>query len=180
VEIALGLAESYGYADDFARRASCSMDQVAQNFANSGVSVGTTGGGFVLGQNQGNSRQQTQNYWTNWNNMSQFQENNVFGNYMLANDHLYAQIQKRQNTARFELGLNNGFLNFKKCEDPKDQKSCKTYTPGSLIQTSLEKSLNLPKDRLVLAQKFDQVVTAIVNNLIKVALDKILTNTLEE
>jgi hypothetical protein len=157
------------------------LDQISQNISNPSIGVGTTQSGFNLGSNsQGYRNAPPDKYWNQWNDMSQFPQNNAFGAYQIANDYMYAQISKRQNTARFELGLNNGFLNFKKCEDPKDQTSCKTYTPGSLIQTSLEKSLNLPKDRLVLAQKFDQVVTAIVNNLIKVALHKILSNTTQQ
>jgi len=114
--------------------------------------------------------------WEGWFSMTQNASNNRIGATILATDELYARISAKNNTAKLELGLNNGFLNYKKCTDPKDPKSCKTVTPGTVIQSSLEKSLNLPKDRLVLAQKFDQVIEAVVNNLIKVALNEVLNS----
>ncbi len=118
--------------------------------------------------------------WTGWFSMTQNASNNRIGATILATDELYARISAKNNTAKLELGLNNGFLNYKKCDKKSDgttdEKSCKTLTPGTVIQSSLEKSLNLPKDRLVLAQKFDQVIESVVNNLIKVALDEVLTS----
>ena len=101
------------------------------------------------------------------------------GAYIEAGEYLRAQIDVKQNTATFELGLNNGYLNFEKCEDPAaakkgDKKSCKTYTPGSLIESSLQDTLKIPKERLVAAEKIDQVITAVANALIKKALNKVL------
>lgn len=181
VEIALALSQSYGdsYSNinrggavgtggalgAYGKRAACSIDDIyqnLQNFSSNNVSVGARNTG----------------YWTAFNATTK-RQNNAWGSYMFASDYLNARVQAQQNTARFELGLNRGWLNFKKCEDPEDPNSCNTYTPGTLIQSSLEKSLGIPKDRLVSVQKFDQVITAIVNNLIKVALDKVLESTQE-
>jgi hypothetical protein len=114
--------------------------------------------------------------WEGWFSMTQNASNNRIGATILATDALYTRISARNNTAKLELGLNNGFLNYKKCSNPNDSRSCKTVTPGTVIQSSLEKSLNLPKDRLVLAQKFDQVISAVVDNLIKVALNEVLNS----
>jgi hypothetical protein len=47
--------------------------------------------------------------------------------------------------------------------------------PGSDIQKAGQDSRNLANLRLVAAQKFDQVISALVNELIKVALNKLLT-----
>jgi len=183
IELAIGVSQAYGDTynningggaiggmgsyNSYSRRASCSMNQMLtnlQNFGSNNVRFVTTNGLPVKGYT---------GYWTAFRASSQ-PRNNVWGSYMAANDYLYAQIKSRQNTARFELGLNKGWLNFKKCEDEKDPNSCNTYTPGSLIQSSLEKSLGLGKDRLVAVQKFDQVITAVVNSLIRVALNKVL------
>lgn len=184
VEISLGLSNAYGNSmygspggmggqgsgyGPYAQRASCSIDQMASNISNFGANNVRVSAGGVSGN-------RLNNYWTSWNAVRQ-DRNNVYGSYMLATDYLNARISRQQNTAKFELGLNKGWLNFKKCEDPNDPKSCNTYTPGTLIQSSLEKTLSLPKDRLVAVQKFDQVITAVVNSLIKVALQKVLTNT---
>jgi hypothetical protein len=105
--------------------------------------------------------------------------NNPWGAYIEAGEYLRAQIDVKQNTATFELGLNNGYLNFERCEDPAaakkgDKSSCRTYTPGSLIESSLQDTLKIPKERLVAAEKIDQVITAIANALIKKALNQVL------
>lgn len=171
VQVAMGLSEAYGNSyyggsrgsinayNAYSNRSSCTIDQIANNFENIGsnsVQVGSLKG-----------------FWTRFRETTRDQ-NNAWGSYQLATDFLDARISNQQNNARFELELNKGWMSFKKCEDPEDTQSCGIYTPGSLIQHSLEKSLDIPKDRLVLANRFDQVVTAIVNNLIKVALNKVL------
>ncbi len=52
-------------------------------------------------------------------------------------------------------------------------------TPGKIIQSQIEKRLGLDEDRLVLAKEFDEVVTALVDALIKIALDEILPDGAE-
>lgn len=167
VDLAIALSESYAKGQGTAgqNRLSCSMDQLGSNFQNF-ANGGGIGGGNVQG------------YWSNWNALRQ-DENNPAGNYLKAGEYLRAQIAVKENTAKFELGLNNGFLNFKKCEDPVaakkgDLSSCKSTTPGSIIQSSLQDTLNLGKQRLVSADKIDQVITALANALIKKALNKVL------
>lgn len=171
VEVAIALAESYGTQQGGnTSRFSCSMDQVSQNF----MDFANGGGGYGYGEGGPN----IDGYWSNWNQLRQDQ-NNPWGAYIEAGEYLRAQISTQENTAKFELGLNAGYLNFKKCEDPADAKrgsgdSCRTYTPGSLIQSSLEDTLKIPKERLVAAQKIDQVITALANALIKKALNTVL------
>jgi hypothetical protein len=73
-------------------------------------------------------------------------------------------------------------MSYKTCDDATDLKTrkpikvnCKTYTPGSVIQQQLESTLDLPKDRLAIADEFDEVVAALVNQLIKTALSEVTT-----
>lgn len=173
-QIAIGLANSYNNNTGNKFDGSCSLDTVKNNvsgFAKNPITVSSSGGQ--------SPQAGINNYWKNWNQTRQDQ-NNPFGAYLLAQDYMNTQISMKNNTMSVQLQTNGGFLSFYKCEDPEaakkgDTRSCNVTTPGKLVQSSLEKSLNLPKDRLVLASKFDQVVTAIVNNLIKVALDKVLT-----
>jgi len=167
VDLAIALSESYANQRGTAgqNRLSCSMDQMGQNFQNF-ANGGGIGGGDIRG------------YWSNWNALRE-DENNRWGNYIEAGEYLRAQVSVKENTAKFELGLNNGFLNFKKCEDPVaakngDLSSCKSTTPGAIIQSSLEDTLKIPKERLVAADKIDQVITALANALIKKALNKVL------
>lgn len=161
VNIALGLAQQYNTQ----YRGSCTLDTISNNFKN-----------FTDG-----NATNVSSFWSTWNQASK-PENNQWTSYIINNQQLRASIRAKNNTATFELGLNKGWLNFKKCEDKTaaengDTSSCKTYTPGSLIESSLEKTLDVPKDRLVAVQKFDQVITAIVNNLIKVALNEVLSSS---
>ncbi|MEN9605006.1 MAG: hypothetical protein RJB39_691, partial [Candidatus Parcubacteria bacterium] len=90
---------------------------------------------------------------------------------------LRGTVQAKKDIAGVELGWNKGFLSFRRCDDKTpnaDKSKCPITTPGTLIQGQLEKTLGIPKDRLVLAQKFDQVIAVIVDQLISTALNKIL------
>jgi hypothetical protein len=182
IQLAIGLAETYGTGLQ-ARRLSCSLDAIQNSFMNSGVDVGIVGSGGVqssgsstilgLGTSTTQKDLNLRGYWTIWNEARKPQ-NNPWGAYIMANDLLYGRITRQDNTARFEIGLNRGWLSYKKCSDPKDPNSCKITTPGTIIESTLNDTLGLEKERLVMATKFDQLVDTIVNNLIKVALNKAL------
>lgn len=161
VQIALNLSSAYG---NNLRSGSCSIQSIVKNYQ-----------GFVNGSNFSKNGS-----WPGWFALTQNNANNIYGSYIDLGADLQARLSVKNNTAQLELGWNKGFLSVKHCDKKNadgtaDPNSCRTDTPGTLIQSSLEKSLNLPKDRLVFAQKFDQLVTVLVNSLIKVALDKILT-----
>lgn len=175
VRIAVGLAESYpGYGRNALnaryRGMSCSLSQIQQNNFFQGVYVTTGPTGSATGARRGIS-------WSDWLAVTQNDANNPYGAYILANEALYSAVSARQNELTFEIGLNNGWLNFKKCKDGEtDPSKCDTVTPGRLIESQLNQTLGLSKQRLVMADKFDQMITAIVNNLIKIALNKLLEN----
>jgi hypothetical protein len=161
VQIATGLSSGYSNTssgNNFRSSSACTLNKITANLQ------GFTDGDFSEGG------------WPAWFSMTQNPQNNAIGMTITAQDELSRRISIRNNTLKLDLGLNRGFLNFKKCDVPGDERTCHTVTPGIVIQTELEKTLGIPKDRLVLAQKFDQVVSAIIDNLIKVALNKVLTN----
>lgn len=160
VQIGIGLANAYGV--NGGKKLSCSLSSISNNLESS---FGLADGSFDYNQ-----------FFT----VSQFDQNNARGAYILGNEELGVRATVKSNTAKLELGWNQGFLNFKHCEGEGTGKKCITDTPGTLVQSSLEKSLGLPKDRLVLAQKFDQLVTVLINSLIKVALDEVLAGDEEE
>lgn len=112
--------------------------------------------------------------WNTWYQLSQNRSNNPYDVYFNVNDELTKLINKTLSSANRELGWNNGFLTFKKCSDPKDKTTCTAITPGKIISDQVTKTLNLGTDRLILADKFDQVVTALVNQLITTALGRAL------
>lgn len=157
IVIATGLAGSYSGMNNYGRYNSCSLSQMQQVAMQSGKYTITTP--------------------TDWIALTKPQ-NNVYYSYISAGDELRKRINVRNNTATLDLTINRGFLSYKKCKDNTKPESktnpCDTVTPGVLIADSLSSTLNIPKNRLVSAQKFDQMVDAIVNNLIKIALSKVL------
>lgn len=137
----------------------CSLDQINSNLK------GFLGGNF----NQGG--------WNSWLQVSQVQANNPYSTYINLSAQLRGQVQQKKDLASVELGWGRGFLSFRKCDEKtpvKDQSKCPITTPGNLIEGQLEKTLNISKDRLVLAEKFDQVIAVIVDQLISTALNKVL------
>ena len=157
INIATGLVGSYSGLNDYARYNTCSLTQMQQNAMQSGSYTITTP--------------------TDWIALTKPQ-NNIYYSYISAGDELSKRIALKNNTATFDLTINRGFLSYKKCKDDSKPESktnpCDTVTPGSVIADSLSSTLNIPRERLVSAQKFDQMVDAIVNNLIKIALSKVL------
>lgn len=151
--IATGLASSYTRNQNVM---SCSLTQMQQNMMRSSYTITTP---------------------TDWVALTRPQ-NNPYYSYIQAGSEMQKRIDVRNNTARFDLTINKGFLSQKKCKDPSKPESktnpCDTTTPGSVIADSLSQTLNIPKQRLISAQRFDQMIDAIVNNLIKIALSKVL------
>jgi hypothetical protein len=107
-----------------------------------------------------------------WIVATQNPANTPVGAYYASADALNARIGRRQNTFTLELGWNRGFLSFK---DPKNPN--RTITPGMVIEEQINKRLNLGEQRLVLQEKFDQVVTELVNALVKIALNELFEAT---
>ncbi len=154
VQVAINLRNAYSRRGEF--QGQCSLDQVVNNIDS------FVNGNFAEGG------------WKGWFEFTQYDQNNPRGLEQIANNYMYSQIQKKQNNLQLQLGWNKGYLSYQKCTDPKNPKTCSVTTPGSLIENQLTKTLNLGKDRLVLAEKFDQVVDAVISNLIKIALNELL------
>lgn len=137
----------------------CSLDQINANLK-----------GFLKGNF-------SQGGWNSWLQLTQVQSNNPYSTYINLSGQLQGAVQQKKDLASVELNWGRGFLSFRKCDEKtavKDQSKCPITTPGNLIQGQLEKTLGIPKDRLVLAQKFDQVIAVIVDQLISTALNKML------
>jgi hypothetical protein len=114
--------------------------------------------------------------WDTWFEITQNPMSNPYDTYFNAVDNMNSRVESIQLSKERELTWNNGYLSFRKCENgERDTSKCPITTPGSIVQNQLETTLNLGKNRLVLADKFDQVVTAVVDQLITTALDKALS-----
>lgn len=106
--------------------------------------------------------------------------NRAASSYLMAHDELNRRVSLNQGKANFELRMTD-FLSFKKCDNVtgKDgktsQANCRTYSPGQVIEGELNNALGAKYQRLAMADEFDEVVTALVNQLIKTALNEVLT-----
>lgn len=175
LNIVTGLAGQTGNA--YARQSSCTLDTIAQAAGNSGVSFDyneyTSGRSAYSGSLDA------------WWGVTQNDQNNAYGSYFMAQKELQKRLAVKGNTAQLDLTAGRGFLSYKKCNPDSTTKNdkgetvtvkgaCQTTTPGSVIEQQLNNRLSSGNERLVLADKFDQVITSLVNQLIKVALNQVL------
>lgn len=165
LNLAVNLDSGYS-KNNFKSKSQCSLGTIENNF-NDFTSGGTSAGS-----------------WGNWLTVTQNNQNNPYGAQLLANKELNERISIKKNTANIDLTAGRGFLSFKECEPDTVNKDngqtvkgpCKTKTPGSVIENTLNTRLNSGTNRLVLADKFDQVVSSLVNALIKIALNEVLSS----
>jgi len=175
VDIATGLGagSGSGYAGDFGSRAQCTLGDIGASVQD--FQVYTSGGSPYSGN------------FDTFYNMTQNEQNNPYGAYFLAQQELARRIALEQNTAHVDMSLGNGFLSVKKCSEDEtytDDKgvkhtvkgACGYTTPGHMIEDAANTKLKAGDNRLVLADKFDQVVSTLINQLIKTALSQLLDN----
>lgn len=92
--------------------------------------------------------------------------NNPSGAFLLANDAAQNKISVSVGTVKADLELGSNFFSWRVKDGPN---AGKIMTPGKLVNETVAKRFNLDSDRLVLAEKFDQVVSSLVNQLLKTA-----------
>jgi hypothetical protein len=159
-QVQIALLENYTQGNSaYRRRSQCTLSQVVKNVE-----------AFKQDFNQGG--------WKGWFSLTQVPQNNSVGAYLMAEQELRTRVNKSQTRTSTELDWNSGFLSFKKCQtDAKTGKkrNCQTTTPGKVVADQLTQTLDLPRERLVLADEFNEIVTALVNQLIKIALNEALT-----
>lgn len=170
VQIATGLNNAYN--NGYAQQSSCTLGSIGQNIQNfQAYTSGAPGGGAGSLQSLWNVGVQGQNQ---------------YNGYLLAQQELSRRISLQQNTATVDLSNGSGFLSYKECTPAPDKKdaqgnpvkqppTCKIVTPGKVIEQQLNNRLSSGNNRLVLADKFDQVVDALVQQLIKTALNQVLS-----
>ena len=184
-DLGVALSQSYGAQANTTTGAqlqlSCSMAGGGNGISYGGSAVGVVpapGNGPQVGGVSSGGSSGPSGFWSGWN-ATRLNENNLAGAFIQATNMMSTQIQKKVNTTQTEVNNNGGWLNFKKCTDNAaakkgDTRTCKTVTPGNLIKSALDATLAIPKQRLVSAQKMDQIITQITNMLIKKALNTVL------
>jgi hypothetical protein len=110
----------------------------------------------------------TQGGWDGWFALTQKPVNNPFGAYIIAEQEINRRVVQRQQLADFELGINNGFLSIR------DDETGDITTPGLLTQQKVSERLGIPEERLTFADEFDELMDALINQFIKMAIGEIL------
>ncbi|MCC7004966.1 hypothetical protein IT397_03560 [Candidatus Nomurabacteria bacterium] len=116
--------------------------------------------------------------WAGWVSLTQNPQNNPYGAYLIANDEMYSRIEQTQNNLTMELGWGRGFLPFQKCEEVQGptqngqtlnggKKVCTTTTPGAMVEESINRALGAGQNRLVMASSINNIVSALVDQLLK-------------
>lgn len=153
VKIRLALLNQYRGSGQSSQ---CTLASVQKNFEN-----------FGKGTNGGNG-----NYWNDWFELTQKDQNNYMGSYFLARDQLARNVAYNQDMNRLEITISQGFLSLKKCPNGAskcDDKDKITTTPGKEVQNSLDRVLNIQGNRINIANSFDDIISALVSQMLKMA-----------
>ena len=145
--VTLGLVDSY--TQTYSTQAKCTLDQVQGNIDS-----------FLNGDSF--------NY-DMWFAVTQNPANNPYGSYLMAQGEAQNRIGASIGQVQLELDWGNGFLPWKAQSGPN---AGKTITTGQMIEAQLQETLGLAPERLVLAEKFDQVINELVKQLVKTALNE--------
>ena len=111
--------------------------------------------------------------WEGWLAVTQQPANNTeFGQYLAASLELDAYVASRLLGEKSIIDWGEGFLSSIICNDVegKSNQNCFISNPGKVIQEQLNKALGLPQDTLVVADEFNEIISALFNQLAKQAI----------
>ena len=186
VRLSLGLQQA-GYSNS---KYTCTLDSIIKNVSNPTIN-GKSITGFMKGDfNQGG--------WAGFLALSE-PNNNASGVYLQAQSDLTSQISTRQNQQQQQLNQGNGFLTYPICTDlgsdgaaayasgnpnvtatagpggKMTYQSCHDSTPGSVINSVLQKNVNSGVDQLNIAQSMDEIISSTMSQLTSQILTQGLT-----
>lgn len=113
-----------------------------------------------------------QGSWDGWYLLTQGASNNYYTGLVDTSASLSIKLGSELGVEETRLDWGNGFLSWSECIDPGPgvpASQCKergpTRTPGSMIESQLEKTLNAELDQLNLADEFDEILGALAGRL---------------
>lgn len=147
--LALNLNYSYSFRD----RIGCTLTDVMNNVQGAALSFEDVG-------------------WDGWFQMTQNEQNNPYGAYFSAKVELDSRIANALGIKRDELSQGNGFLSSRDClQSSIETHECIAWgpvkTPGVVIESQLEGALGTNLKQLELAKEFDEILAALLNQLMK-------------
>lgn len=108
--------------------------------------------------------------WQDWFSYTQNPSNNPFGATIYGSIELDQRLAQSLGTQTKLLDWGRGFLSF---EDPE---TGKVKSPGAVIEGQINQRLFNGESRINIADEFDEVVTALVNQLVKVAINEVTSS----
>ena len=153
--VRLALIKSYLQTDS--QRYTCTLSKVLNNYDQ-----------FTQDFSQGG--------WDGWFEVTQNNQNNPYGSYLEAQNALSTRIGTQNDKYQKQLNWGKGFLSFEKCAGTEvttpstGKKEClgamETITPGTVIENNLNTILGTGQHRLEAADEVDEIVGALLNQLI--------------
>lgn len=166
------IALNIGYSSSFTQRNYCRLSDIINNTENFAK---FTAGDFSQGG------------WDSWFEITQNPSNNPLGAYIAAETELTQRTSSAQQTEKLKLDWGDGFLSFQECEvrgpsgsgDPNDA-PCEKYgdikTPGTIINNQLSDTLGTGFRQLELADEINEIVGALVGQLVNTVLKEGLSS----
>lgn len=111
--------------------------------------------------------------WDGWFEMTLNRQNNPYGAVLEGQTKILAGIQGAQGEAINIYQAGRGFLGKEVCEvvsidaNGNAKENCFTVTPGSVIETQLNETLNIPRNRLTIADEINELIGALLSQLVK-------------
>lgn len=125
--------------------------------------------------------------WSKWDNLTSQNSgrNNFYGAYAEVYTGAILKMKEAEDREIAKVGWAGGLLNFDKCEMEEElvcdytildagesckmitKEHCTTHTPGKIIQENLNHTLGLGLDRLTVADEFDEIIGALLSQLVK-------------
>jgi len=153
-QIKIAIAQSYANRN---AAASCTLTKVTNNV--NGFLKGNFGAGG----------------WGSMLQLTTMPTNNPYGSFAYAEISVKGAVANAQNNANRNISP-GGFISIQKCDDTPlvnigtgkipTNKNCKVTTPGQVVQDSLKTSFDSSVNQLQVAQNIDEIIRALVNQLI--------------
>lgn len=111
--------------------------------------------------------------WAGWFKVTQTPVNNPYGALLEAQIQMDAQLATAKGTQKTKLDWGKGFLTREECTPPSEgdsRKYCRTVTPGTTIEDSLNQALGNPARRIAVADEINEILGALFAQLARQAL----------
>jgi hypothetical protein len=153
--VRVSLLRSYGFGPDYTPNYQCTLSDIKGNIDDFFDGSFNAGGG-----------------WDSWLQVTQNPANNPYGSFLTAKLEVDQRIAQKIGIQKMELDWGGGFLSVKYCRDrDRETGQCKewgsTKTPGSLIQSGVDKHLGTELAQLMDVKRFDQLLGALMNGLMQ-------------